>query len=451
MLRKQGIFRGLGREGIIIIFIALAVQLGFSMLQPVIQYYIEALENPSIPPPESRESVRFTPEVIWYIAFNMTAFMILRSPSAAFFGRLSDKIGRKRLIVIGLFLYILVGISLGLSRNAVDVVIVRALQGITSAMVWPVAEAMMMDKVDPAIRTRAMTLYVMSLNVGNLVGPGMGGAVYNMIYIFINSNKAIDILRPTIIAPVPLFIIAFILSLLLKEGKDLVTKKEELNKDNNVRPNSIEDKTLSKIIRRSLNVIFFSGMINGFSVGIIASILIVYISEYIIKEPVYIGGIQLTASLFGLIAAYPIASYTDKKWGKKNMFIFSMTVRSLAMILIGFSRNLIALLVGMAFANISFNTGMPSIRAIQADLTKTQHRGKIFGYQQALFNLGMALGSIISAYLYINYAHKLIIGMDGVVLIFILASVLTFIAMLLAFIWLIDTREINLEHNIIEP
>jgi len=451
MLRKQGIFKGLGREGIIIIFIALAVQLGFSMLQPVIQYYIEALENPSIPPPESRANIRFTSEVIWYIAFNITAFMILRSPSAAFFGKLSDKIGRKKLVVIGLFLYILVGIFLGLSRNAVDVVIVRALQGITSAMVWPVAEAMMMDKVDPTIRTRAMTLYVMSLNVGNLVGPGMGGAVYNMFYILINSNKAIDILRPTILAPVPLFIVAFILSMLLKENKDGVGKNYETDGNIGIDSVKIEDNALARVIKRSINVIFFSGMINGFSVGIIASILIVYISEYIIKEPVYIGGIQLTASLFGLIAAYPIASYTDKKWGKKNMFIFSMAVRSMAMILIGFSRNLIALLIGMAFANISFNTGMPSIRAIQADLTKTQHRGKIFGYQQALFNLGMALGSIISAFLYINYAHKLIMGVDGVVLIFILASVLTFIAMLLAYIWLIDTREIDLEHSIVEP
>lgn len=437
---NRSVLKGLGKEGAIIIFIALAVQIGFSMLQPVIQYYIEALENPFIPPPESRTNVRFTPDVIWYIAFNITAFMILRSPSAAIFGRLSDKIGRKRLVVIGLFLYILVGIFLGLSRNALDVVVVRALQGVTSAMVWPVAEAMMMDKVEPSIRTRAMTLYVMSLNLGSLVGPGIGGAVYNMFLVIIESNRAIDILRPTILSPVPLFIVAFVLSILLKETRMFFGEYEEnIEIDGNIGALSMD---MDTAIRRSINVVFFSGMINGFSVGIIASILIVYISEYIVKEPLYIGGIQLIASLSGLIAAYPIASYTDKKWGKKNMFLFSMAMRSMAMILIGLSKDIISILVGMAFANISFNTGMPSIRAIQADLTKTTIRGRIFGYQQAMFNLGMGLGSLISAYLYIQYAHKYVFGFDGAIIIFVLAAILTLIALIVAYIWLIDTRKI---------
>jgi len=450
-MNDKNILKRIGREGAIIIFIALAVQLGFSMLQPVIQYYVEALENPSTPPPEARGSVRFTPEVIWYIAFNMTAFMILRSPSAAVFGRLSDKIGRKRLIVIGLFLYVIVGILLGISRNALDVVLVRALQGITSAMVWPVAEALMMDKIDPKLRTRAMTLYVMSLNVANLVGPGIGGAIYQFFYIIIESKRAIDILRPTILSPVPLFAAGFILSFLLRENKktsisnldyyDPTPKiKEAISLESSI--------PLDKAIKRSIHVIFFSGLINGFSVGIIASIMIVYISEYIVKEPIYIGSIQLIASLTGLLAAYPIASYTDKKWGKKNMFLFSMSMRTLAMMIIGLSREIVGLLIGMALANISFNTGMPSIRAIQADLTKTTHRGRIFGYQQAMFNLGMGLGAIISAYLYINYAHKNIFYTDGVILIFILAASLTFTALLIAYKWLLDTRILETHGNL---
>ncbi len=445
MKRLGKIFRGVGREGIIIIFIALAVQLGFSTLQPIIQYYIEALEDPSIPPPETRAGVRFTPDVIWYIAFNIAAFMILRSPSAAIFGRLSDKLGRKRLIVIGLFLYIVIGILLAIARTALDVVIVRALQGITSAMVWPVAEAMMMDKVDPSVRTRAMTLYVMSLNIGNLVGPGLGGLIYNTFYYIVKSSRAIDILRPTVLSQVPLFIIAFLLSLYLKESRytQHMSRPPDMYTDG---PHTIHTNTAEneRIIKRSINVVFFSGAVNGFSVGIIASVLIVYISEYIVKEPIYIGGIQLFASLSGLAAAYPIASYTDRKWGKKNMFMFSMAIRSIALLMIGLVTNIYGLLIGMALANISFNTGMPSIRAIQADLTKSYHRGKIFGYQQAMFNMGMGAGSIASAYLYIQYAHRLIAGVDGVVIIFLLASLLTLSALIIAYRWLVDTRLVTI-------
>lgn len=429
-------FQVLGGDVIKLVFIALSVQLGFSFIQPVMQYYIEALENPSIPPPETRESVRFTASVIWFVAFNVAAFMLLRSPFAPIFGRLSDRYGRKRLIILGLFLYVLVGIALGLATHPIHIVLIRGFQGILSAMVWPVAEALMMDNVDYSYRTRAMTLYVMSLNFANLIGPGLGGLAYDIYLKILEPRYAINILRPTILTPVPLFLGAAILSLTVREARHNI---KGLTGDEAGYKEVLE--IPSHVISKSLKAIYTSGLINGFGVGLIASLMIVYISEYIVKEPLYIGLLTLSANSVGLTLAYPIASYTDRKWGKKNMVLFAFTMRTIAFTILIFARDIFSVFLALAIGNISFNTGMPSIRAIQGDLTNRGNRGRVFGLQQGMFNMGMGIGAVTSAYLYINLAHKPLFGLDGVFIIFLITAILSITGLAIIYIWLADTRK----------
>jgi len=405
----------------LLVFIAFTVQLGFSILSPVMQYYIEALDHPLTPPPEERQRVLFTADVVWYMAFNTAAFMFFRAPFSTYFGRLSDKIGRRRLIVLGLFIYVVISISLGLATAAWQVVVIRGLQGIASAMVWPIAEALLMENAPIDARTRMMTLYIMGLNIANLIGPGVGGWLYNLFYNVIGSEYAIDILRPTVLSPVPLFVIAAILGLFVRETKTL-------NYDGGI----IEEGRDIEIIlrpeeKRSIHIIYLTGISNGFGIGLISSIVIIFITEFVVKEPAIIGSIMMFAGLTGLALAYPLASIADKKIGKKNIAIFAMVMRTIGFLILPFVRDIISLFFVMALQNISFNTGMPSIRAIQADLTYKKIRGRVFGQQQTFFNTGMGIGALIGAALYIRYAHISIYNLPGVSVLFFSSAFLSLI------------------------
>jgi len=404
----------------LLVFIAFTVQLGFSILSPIMQYYIEALDHPYTPPPEERRSVLFTADVVWYMAFNTAAFMFLRAPFSTYFGRLSDKIGRRRLIVIGLFIYVIISIALGLAMTDWQVVVIRGVQGIASAMVWPVAEALLMENAPLDARTRMMTLYVMGLNIANLVGPGVGGWLYHYFYNIISSKYAIAILRPTVLSPVPLFIIAAILGLFIPENNSPRKNKIKLVNDD---PEEVVLKHEEKI---SIYIIYLTGLSNGFGVGLISSIVIIFITEFIVKEPVIIGNIMMGAGLAGLVLAYPIASIADKKLGKKNIAIFSMILRTIGFMILPFVRDILSLFLVLSLQNISFNTGLPSIRAIQADLTHRKIRGRVFGQQQTFFNIGMGVGAIIGAALYIQYAHTTIYSLPGVSVLFFLTGFISF-------------------------
>jgi MFS family permease len=162
-------------------------------------------------------------------------------------------------------------------------------------------------------------------------------------------------------------------------------------------------------------------------VGLISSIVIIFITEFVVKEPAIIGSVMMIAGLAGLALAYPIASIADKKLGKKNIAIFSMMLRTIGFFILPFVRDVISLFLVMALQNISFNTGMPSIRAIQADLTHRAIRGRVFGQQQTFFNLGMGIGALVGAALYIQYAHISVYSLPGVSVLFFFSAFLSLI------------------------
>ena len=66
-----------------------------------------------------------------------SSFMIARGFLVIPFGKLSDKIGRKKLIVIGLAIYAISTILFPIASDWTHIAIFRAFQGVGAAMFWP--------------------------------------------------------------------------------------------------------------------------------------------------------------------------------------------------------------------------------------------------------------------------------------------------------------------------
>ena len=80
-----------------------------------------------------------------YIGLIFGAFSLSRTFLLPYFGRVSDRKGRKPLIVTGLFAYALVSIAFILSSTVETLIALRFLQGIASAMIMPVSLAYVGD------------------------------------------------------------------------------------------------------------------------------------------------------------------------------------------------------------------------------------------------------------------------------------------------------------------
>jgi multidrug resistance protein len=112
-----------------------------------------------------------------YIGFIFGAFSLSRTFFLPYFGRLSDRKGRKPLIVAGLFCYALISIAFILSKNVETLIFIRFVQGIASSMMMPVIQAYVGDITPQGREGLTMGVFNMSMFFGLSIGPLLGGVI----------------------------------------------------------------------------------------------------------------------------------------------------------------------------------------------------------------------------------------------------------------------------------
>lgn len=113
----------------------------------------------------------------FYIGLIFGAFSLSRTFFMPYFGRLSDRKGRKPYIVAGLLAYALISIAFIFSTGIEALIVIRFFQGIASAMIMPIAQAYIGDITPPGREGFAMGLFSMSVFCGLSIGPLAGGMI----------------------------------------------------------------------------------------------------------------------------------------------------------------------------------------------------------------------------------------------------------------------------------
>jgi DHA1 family multidrug resistance protein-like MFS transporter len=105
------------------------------------------------------------------------AFSLSRVLFLPYFGRLSDRVGRKPLIVPGLIAYTLVSAAFLVSENVNTFITIRLIQGVASAMLLPVIQAYVGDITPQGREGVVMGLFNTSIFCGLSLGPVLGGII----------------------------------------------------------------------------------------------------------------------------------------------------------------------------------------------------------------------------------------------------------------------------------
>jgi MFS family permease len=91
------------------------------------------------------------------------------------FGRLSDKIGRKPVILASMVTFSVTFILYSLARSYIYIYFIQLLEGVGWAALGSSAVALIMDVVSDDERGKAIGLYNTTWNVGWIMGPALGG------------------------------------------------------------------------------------------------------------------------------------------------------------------------------------------------------------------------------------------------------------------------------------
>jgi MFS family permease len=114
------------------------------------------------------------------IGLVFSAFSLSRSLLSPLVGRLSDRVGRKRILIIGLAGYAVVSLLYTLAMNLWQLGLFRLLQGAASVMVTPIAQAYIGDITPPGKEGRYMNFFYSSMFLGMALGPLLGGGLSSL-------------------------------------------------------------------------------------------------------------------------------------------------------------------------------------------------------------------------------------------------------------------------------
>jgi len=310
-----------------------------------------------------------------------SAYMITRVVVAFSSGYIAERIGHKKSIYSGLTLYFLSGLMLLFANSFYEVLVARALQGIASALVWPIAESLMVNLIKE--KTKALTMYVMAMNLGFVLGPALGGSVLQLSA-SLPINVAVRL--PFVLLPLGA-LLGFPLMLRIPDVMHKERKKV---------------RELAARVISTLYIYFFNGFVNGIASGILMSVIIVYIMQFITSVPIELSILLAGSGLLGAMFAMPISRKMDMMDFKKKFRIFAIInlLHKIAFALIMFAKTYLGMFIILTTVNFLTTLTLPLTRSTQSDIIPKEVTAKVFGIQQAMFNLGMIIGPLFGSLLY---------------------------------------------------
>jgi DHA2 family multidrug resistance protein-like MFS transporter len=93
-------------------------------------------------------------------------------------GTLGDRIGRRRLLLIGAAAFGVASVFAAFSRSAAMLIVARAVLGVAGATLAPSTLSLIRNMfLDPRQRTTAIGVWITSYSVGGAIGPLLGGVL----------------------------------------------------------------------------------------------------------------------------------------------------------------------------------------------------------------------------------------------------------------------------------
>ena len=287
------------------------------------------------------------------------------------FGIISDKLGRKGTIIMGLILFAIGSLICAISSDIYTLMLGRFLQG--AGAIGAVVTAMISDLVKEEQRPKAMAMMGMfigiSFAVSMIAGPTIGSAF----------------------GVESLFIITMVLALasifvLLK----MVPNPPHITHSYNGKAKLSSVLGNANLIKMNITNFLQKGLMT-FAFMIIPMVLINNY-EWQMKE---LWQVYLPAMIFGFIAMAPAAIIAEKKGKFKEILIIGILFFAASYLVIGLSSSTTIFVIGVVVFFVGFNMHEPIMQSLATKFAKVHQRGLVLGIFNACGYLGTFLGGLL--------------------------------------------------------
>jgi DHA1 family multidrug resistance protein-like MFS transporter len=309
----------------------------------------------------------------------LLAETVLKSP----LGLLSDRFGRKRLLLVGPLISMVTAPLTVLVHHPLGLMLLRALDGVGAAALWPTIFAAVADVVEEKDRSTAMSLLNVTYLIGVAMGPLLGGLVNDLT----GSRTASFYLASL------LFALATVVCLVGVPAR--FPDHAEHHTDSQPPHISLREMWESaKMVPDTLLL----GFISFFGIGMVMLLVKLYAMEVLhLSESAY-GLLLLPPAVVFALASVPAGRVGDL-WGKERAMRLGVGLAMAGMWFVPFVHNHWVLLICGCIVGLGYILAIPAWMALVSEVGGSR-RGAVMGAVFTAQGVGAMLGAPLGAYLY---------------------------------------------------
>ena len=345
----------------ILTFVLFVVMLGYGIIIPILPFYIESMGAGGTE-----------------LGFLVASYAVMRLIFGPIWGSLSDRVGRKPILLIGILGYAVTMVWFGLATKLWMLYAARILAGILSSATAPTTMAFIGDSTPEDERGGGMGLLGAAGGIGTIIGPALGGFLAG-------DSLATPFFLAAGLSVLSLFLaIIFLPESLPLEARQTSRKKEKL----------IDLKSWGQAIASPIGSLLALTFISTSGLMIFANVFGLYALEKFEFGPEDVGVMMMVLGLISAVAQGLLAGPATKRWGDGTVIKGGLLATALGFGLMLMANTYVTILLATAFFALTVALQVPALTSLTSRRA-TVPQGIAMGLSNSFVSLGRIVGPIL--------------------------------------------------------
>ena len=349
----------------LIVFVDLV---GFGLVIPLLPFYAERFQA--------------SPQQVTILVAIFSLMQMLASP---LWGRLSDRIGRRPVLMVSLAASALSYLWLGFADALWMLFAARAFAGACAGNI-AAAQAYIADVTPPEKRARGMGMIGAAFGLGFIIGPAVGGIVAG------NDVATADLRSPGLIAAGLSLAALLGVVCLLKESRTSGAADTPRRGRIAMLVDALGRPVLSRLLVIFFLVILaFAGMESTFAL---------WAMRQFGWGPEQVGYVFTFVGILSAVMQGGLIGPLTRRFGEERLMTAGLVLIGLGLVLLPFARAVPALAVAMSALGLGMGAMQPSLNSLISRRAGKDEQGGVLGVAQSVGSLSRVLGPIIAGSLF---------------------------------------------------
>ncbi|UNK17869.1 MFS transporter [Paenibacillus sp. N3/727] len=339
--------------------------------------------------PTLMKELHFSGEIMGYLISLFAIAQLVTSPIA---GIWVDRFGRKKPIVIGLFLFSASELIFAVGSDVWVLGLSRILGGISAALIMPAVTAFVADITTMEERPKALGYVSASISTGFIIGPGIGGYVAEW-----------GIRVPFFLAAAVALSAAIFSLFMLKEP--LSSEQMKINKGKKAKINIFEE--LKKSTHSVYFIPFIIIFVLSFGLSAFDTVFGLFVDSKFGFTPKDIATILTVSAILGTIAQIFLFGKLVQMFGERKLIQMFLLVSAVFLIISIFVRSY-WLILGTTFVMfLAFDLLRPALTTLLSRMAG-EDQGFVAGMNSTYTSFGNIIGPLAGGMLFdwnINFPY----------------------------------------------